>query len=89
MDNADGYRLKFSPNARKAFLADTSIEAVESLGDRVSLEIIMKDDFIDVCINGARCMVNRLPEKNGNGLWLYAKSGDVLFKDIVVKPLDN
>jgi len=84
---SEGYKLAFSANNLTVSLADSRIEAVTGLGTPSEVEIIMKDDIIDVCINQQRCIVNRLPEKRGNTLWFYAKQGKVTFKAIKVYPI--
>lgn len=84
---ANGYKLSFSPNLRMATLLDAQIEAVQGLDKKIKVDIILKGDIIDVSINGQRCMVNRLAEKKGNCVWLYAKQGKVSFSNIKVSPL--
>lgn len=84
----DGYKLSFDPNKRTVRLGeDAFIEAVEHLDKPLRIELILKDDLIDVCIDNRRCIVNRLPEKQGARLWLYAKNGTVRFKNMRVCPL--
>jgi hypothetical protein len=84
---ADGYKLSFSPNLQTVRLHNTHINAISGLNQTIIVDIILKDDIIDVCIDGKRCIVNRLPEKRGEYLWLYAKQGQVDFKNIKVFPL--
>jgi beta-fructofuranosidase len=84
---ANGYKLNFSANNQMVTLANTSINAVHGLTSNIKVDIIMKDDIIDVCIDNRRCIVNRLPEQKGDMLWLYAKHGKVRFKKIGVAPL--
>ncbi len=84
---SEGYKLAFSANHQTASLADTRIEGVTGLNAPFKVEIIMKDNIIDVCINQQRCMVNRLPQKRGDTLWFYAKQGKVTFKAIKVYPI--
>ena len=84
----DGYKLSFNPNKRTVRLGeDAFIEVVSGLDQSIRVEIIMKDDIIDVCVDGRRCIVNRLPERKGAYLWFYAKQGDVRFKNIQISPL--
>jgi hypothetical protein len=47
----------------------------------------MKEDIIDLCIDGRRCIVNRTPEQKGSMLWFFAKHGTVKFKSVKVNPL--
>lgn len=90
-EQADGgYRLNFSPNSRTVSLGNTMIRAVGDLNKTIKVDIIVKDDIIDVSIDNKRCIVNRTPEQKGSFLWFYAKHGNVNFKSIKVSPLiDN
>jgi hypothetical protein len=82
-----GYRLNFSPNNQTVSLGNTMIRAVSGLNKSIKLDIIVKDDIIDVSIDNKRCIVNRTPEQKGGFLWFYAKHGEVKFKSIKVSPL--
>jgi len=84
---AGGYRVNFSQDERIVSLANTSIHAVDGLNKNIKADIIMKGDIIDVCVDGRRCISNRLSEQKGSMLWLYAKHGKVKFKSIKVAPL--
>ncbi|MCC6290411.1 MAG: family 43 glycosylhydrolase [Chitinophagaceae bacterium] len=84
---AQGYGVDFSANRKEVKLGNTSIKAVDGLNKNITLDIIMKDDIIDVCIDNRRCIVNRVIEQKGDYLWLYAKFGTTVFKSIVVAPL--
>ncbi|WP_188315938.1 glycoside hydrolase family 32 protein [Chitinophaga agrisoli] len=86
---AGGYALSFSAINRIVKLANTSIEAVDGLDKKITLDIIVKNSIIDVCVNGKRCIVNRLYEQKGSYLWLYAKHGKVKFSAIKVYPLSK
>jgi len=82
-----GYRLNFSPNSRTVSLGNTMIRAVEGLDKAVKVDILMKDDIIDVSIGGRRCIINRTPEQKGKMLWFYAKHGEARFKSVKVSQL--
>lgn len=84
---SEGYKLSFSANKQVVLLANTKIQAVSGLDKPFKVDIIMNGDIIDVCINGQRCIVNRLPEKKGDFIWFYAKHGKVTFKDIKIYPI--
>jgi hypothetical protein len=82
-----GYRLNFSAVNGMVDFGNTSIRGVNGLNKPIKLDIVMKDDIIDVGINGSRTIVNRVYEQNGRFLWLYAKHGKVHFRSIKVRPL--
>ena len=84
----DGYKLSFSPNTRIIRLGnDAWIEAVPGLDKKIKVDIIMKNDIIDVCIDNRRCIVNRLSEKKGGFLWFFARQGKLKFSNIKVYQL--
>jgi hypothetical protein len=84
----NGYKLSFNPNTRTVRLGrDAFIEAVDGLDKAIKVDIIMKDGIIDVCVDGRRCIVNRLSERSAGYLWFYAKQGSVKFKNIRVAPI--
>jgi beta-fructofuranosidase len=84
-----GYRLIFSANNSKVELGNTSISGVRGLDKAIQVEIVMKDDVIDVCVDNRRCIVNRTGEQKGDFLWLYVKHGYVHFKSVKVYPLTD
>ena len=84
---SEGYQLSFSANKQIVSLANTRIAAVSGMDKPFKIDIIMKDDIIDVCINGQRCIVNRLPERKGDSIWFYAKHGKAIFKNIKIYPI--
>lgn len=84
---ASGYRLNFSAENQIVSLGNTSIKAVNGLNNFIKVDMILKDDIIDVCVDNRRCVVNRTPEQKGSFLWFYAKHGKVKFKSISVYPI--
>lgn len=83
----NAYTLKLSPDDREVSLAESRITAVEGLDKQITVEIVMKGDIIDVCINNKRCIINRLYEKKGTTLGFFAKHGQVQFSNIKIQPL--
>jgi len=87
-DKAEGgYKLNFSPDRRVVQLGNVSIESVEGLNNTLTIDIVMMNDIIDVCINNRRCIANRCPEQKGEQLWFYTRHGDVSFKSIKISEL--
>jgi hypothetical protein len=67
---------------------DFAIENVENLDRPFRLDVIVKDDIIDVCIDQRRTMITRRdPQPDGDRLFLFAREADVTFDEIVVRPL--
>jgi len=87
-DKSDGgYRLNLSPNSQTVSLGNTMIRAVKGLDKNIKVDIIVKDDIIDVSIDNKRCIINRTPEQKGTFLWFYAKHGTAKFKNVTISPL--
>ena len=93
-----GYELRLSAHERVVELRTLhdrampgtvrrAIWAVDGLDRRMTLDIVLADDIIDVCIDGRRCLVSRYPELCGNRLFFFCQNGDVSFDDIEIRPL--
>ena len=86
---SNGYRLIFSANESQVSLGNTSIKGVSDLNRPIQVDIIMKNDIVDVCVDNRRCIVNRVIEHKGSHLWLFAKHGKIEFKNIKVSSVLN
>jgi len=82
-----GYLLSFSAINQRVSLGNTSIHAVTGLDKSFKVEIIMKGSIIDVCVDGRRCVVNRVHEQKGNFLWFYVKHGVVDIRNLKISAL--
>jgi hypothetical protein len=79
-----GYDLCFVPSERRVVLHDASLFAVDGLDKPFSLEIVLFDDIIDVCIDRRRCLLNRCPGLRGDGLFLFCQNGGTTFERIEI-----
>ena len=87
-DSANGnYDLSFTAKANKVQLGNNSIEAVPGLDKPFSVEIVMTNDIIDVCIAKKRCLLNRCPQQKGANLTFYCHNGTVRFHNLKVRPI--
>ncbi|CAG5017949.1 hypothetical protein DYBT9275_05877 [Dyadobacter sp. CECT 9275] len=82
-----GYRITFSAINKMVQLGDTEIKAVDGLDKPMKIDLILHDDIIDLNIDGKRCIVNRTVEQKGGYFWLYAKHGQVKFKNVKISPI--
>lgn len=71
--------LTFRPQRRTATLATQVAECVEELRQPFELEVVVSGDIVDVCIAGRRCLIDRLPERTGDRLFLSCINGGVAF----------
>lgn len=86
-DFETGYPLHFLPYEGKVVLNQQSISSVDGLDRRFTVEIIAKDDIIDVCIDERRCLIDRCADLSGDRLFFYCQNGEVVFDSIVIAPL--
>ncbi len=86
-DFEKAYLLTFLPYEQKVTLNQQSMSHVERLDEPFTLEIVVKDDVIDVCVDGRRCLVDRGYELKGDRLFLFCENGEVTFEDIEVAAL--
>ena len=77
-----GYDLSFRPVERTVELHNQSIACVEGLDRPFDLDIVMRGDIIDVCIDRRRCLVNRLGQLRGSRLFFFSHNGRVRFEGI-------
>lgn len=52
----------------------------------ILVEAIVKDDFVDVCIDNRHCRITRAP-LNNDRLFLFANKGEVRFEQLEIRPL--
>lgn len=79
-----GYKVELNANKESAFIYNTGINTVKNLREEITLDLILKDEFIDMNINGKRSIINRLPEKKGHKLFFFLKNGSAEIKDIKI-----
>jgi beta-fructofuranosidase len=79
--------LLFRPAEAIVELGNTAIYGVCGLDRPFSVEVICREDLIDVCIDGRRCVVNRCPEGRGEQLFFFAQGTAVCYDPISIQPL--
>ena len=61
---------------------------MEGLDRPIEIEVIVKGDLLDVCIDGRRTLIARAaPSFTGERLFLFAQNGGATFENIEVQPL--
>jgi hypothetical protein len=84
---SEGYKLSIKAAFNKIILSNTNLNGVDGLDKPCQIDIIMKENFIDVCVNNRWTIVNRLIEKKGDFIWFFAKHGQVKFKNLKIYPI--
>jgi hypothetical protein len=68
--------------------ADFGIESVSGLDRAFRLDVIVRSDFVDSCIDDRRTIISRRPDRpQGDRLFFFANGGEVSFEDVTVRPL--
>jgi hypothetical protein len=80
----DGVALELLGAAQRVELHDAAIGPVTGLDAPFTLEIILKDDLIDVCLNERYCLINRCPEQWGDGLTFFCHTGSISFEKLTI-----
>ncbi|MHC4664762.1 MAG: hypothetical protein ACYS9T_02240 [Planctomycetota bacterium] len=88
-ENAKGYELRFSPQTRSVQLYNEEhvLREVDGLDRSFALDIILKDDIIDVCFDNRQTLVSLVPKPQGDRLLFFCQKAAVLFDSIEVLPL--
>ena len=61
---------------------------MEGLDHPIEVEVIVKGDLLDVCIDGRRTLIARAaPSFTGDRLFLFAQNGGATFENLEVQPL--
>ena len=99
-DYEKGCELRFEPSRQRVQFgtphegrmgADSgyAMEHVEGLDRPFALDIVVKDDVVDVCIDNRRTIVTRYWNPRGDRLFLFAQDADVAFDSIEIRPLSE
>ena len=93
-----GHELRFEPGREKAGLRGsnsssvdeselTSIYDLSGIGQSFDLELIVKGDVVDVCVDKRRTLAARLPATEGGHIFFFARNADVTFENVELRPL--
>ncbi len=82
-----GYDLHFAPYDGTVCLNQQTIYGLTDLDSPFDLEIVLKGDLIDVCIDGQRTLIDRCPEQVGERIFVYAQDAEVAFDLLEMAPL--
>ena len=79
--------LTVRPSEGIVELGATAIYGVGGLDRPFSLELLLQEDIVDVCIDGRRCVVNRCPDHRGDQIFLFAHGCTVCCDDLSIQPI--
>ncbi|MGA2501409.1 MAG: hypothetical protein ABSH20_27020, partial [Tepidisphaeraceae bacterium] len=84
----DGHELRLAPAEGKLWVVGgQSLAGVQWLDKPILLDILLKDNILDICVNGQRTLVNWVPDLRGDRLILFVEKGEAGFDGISVRPL--
>jgi len=82
-----GYDLSFSPHDGVAGLHGQRISGIDGLDQPFALQIVIRDDIIDVCIDDRRTLINRCPERSGDRVYFHGQDSNVVFEIVEIVSL--
>jgi len=83
---ANGSMTPDSP--AEGYGANFGIGSVDGLDRPFHLDLIVKSDFVDACIDNRRTIVSRRPDRpQSDRLFFFAEGGEVSFENVTVAPL--
>ena len=99
-DGRGGHEIRFEPRREKMGLRpsrsstvdeneSTSIYDVTGLGQPFDLELIVKGEIVDVCVDKRRTLTARIPATEGDYVFSFAQNAEVTFANIQLRPLLN
>jgi hypothetical protein len=87
-DQGEGHEVRFAPAERKVWVTGGhSLAEVEGLDRAFSVDVIMKDNILDVCVGGQRTLVNWVPNLSGDRMIMFVEKGEASFEEIAAQPL--
>ena len=97
-DMSVGYEARFRPRERMIWMQridgrrdagnrvpDTALVGVKGL-NRVECTLVLKDDLVDLSVNGRRTLIGRFPEWSADRLSLFCDHGSVVFENLEMLP---
>ncbi|MFC5653723.1 glycosyl hydrolase [Paenibacillus solisilvae] len=95
----NGYDIRFEPAARKAGIhrihapslqedESSSIYQLEGLSENVSVKAVVKEGWIDLCVNGSRTIISRISRRSGS-LRVFAQFGSASFERIIIREING
>ena len=80
--------LRFIPAQRRVEVTrGATLNEVGDLLETVTLELFLKDDMLDVSLNGRRTLASHVTRGSGDGLIFFSEGGETRIDALVVRPL--
>lgn len=87
-DTKPGPELRFVPAQRRVEVTKgATLNEVSGLQEPLTVELFLKDDMLDVCLNGRHTLASRVTKGFGDKLVLFSEGGETRFGALVVHPL--
>lgn len=85
--STQGVGMVLSPHRQRLTLGDAVLSPLPELAASLTLEIILYDDIVDLCLDDRACLINRVPAAKGDQLVITCRDGSVTVEEIEVCPL--
>ncbi len=84
---AIGHTVRLEPGRREVRAGASAIGEVDALDRPVSIEVVLRGDILDVCVDGRRALLDVVHELPAGALVLFSEGGETAFEGIEVRPL--
>lgn len=79
--------LAFFGHIGSVALGHERIDGIAGLDQPFTLDVVLYDDIIDVCIDGRCCLISRFPEHRGDKLFFFCENGTLVVDGCEVRPI--
>jgi hypothetical protein len=81
--------LRFLPHRHRIEVPGGAALEDFDISDRLSIDLYVQDDMLDVCLDGRRTFVSRVPASDGDKLLFFSTGADTVFEYIRVQPIET
>ncbi|HWI56817.1 MAG TPA: glycosyl hydrolase, partial [Bacillota bacterium] len=80
--------VRFLPAQQRIEVKNGAVlESVAGLGQAITIELFLKDDMLDLCLNNQRTLASRVASKHGHGLVFFSEGVETRLETLEVRPL--
>ena len=82
-----GYTIRFDAFRRTLSLQQQSVPIADIVSGQHTLELVVRDHLVDVCLDGRQCLIDTCTELHGDRLFFFCEDGAAQFASISILKL--
>ncbi|MCX7044505.1 MAG: hypothetical protein NTX50_03330 [Candidatus Sumerlaeota bacterium] len=80
--------IRFIPAKRRVeVIGGAALDQVDGLNDEMTIDLYLKEDMLDICLNGHRTLASRVADGHGDGLVFFSEGGETYLDALEARPL--